>query len=51
MSRDISSRCYNIYDHVPQVIIIVAGVNNIDKCSKAQARARSEDMITNYVGL
>ena len=29
-------KIFNIYDHVPQVIVIVAGVNNIGKCSKSQ---------------
>ena len=44
-------KMFKIYDHVPQVIVTVAGGNNIAKCSKAQARARSEDMITDCVGL
>ena len=37
---------FQIHDHIPQAIVIIAGTNNIGVCSKAQTRARSEDMIT-----
>ena len=37
---------FNIYDHLPQVIIIICGVKDIGHCSKAQLRVHSEDMVT-----
>ena len=37
---------FNIYDHLPQVVIIICGIKDIGHCSKAQLRARSEDMLT-----
>ena len=42
---------FQIHDHIPQAIIIIAGTNNIGNCSKAQMRARSEDMVTDAVAL
>ena len=42
---------FQIHDHIPQAIIIIAGTNNIGNCSKAQMRARSEDMVTDVVAL
>ena len=42
---------FQIYDHIPQAIIIIAGTNNIGVCSKAQMRARSEDMVTDAAAL
>ena len=37
---------FNIYDHLPQVVIIICGIKEIGHCSKAQLQARSEDMLT-----
>ena len=37
---------FNIYDHLPQVVIIIYGIKDIGYCSKAQLRARSKDMLT-----
>ena len=37
---------FNIYDHLPQVVIIICGIKDIGHCSKAQLRACSEDMLT-----
>ena len=37
---------FNIYDHLPQVVIIICGIKDIGHCSKAQLRAHSEDMLT-----
>ena len=37
---------FKIYDHLPQVIIIIFGVKDIGHCSKAQLRTHSEDMVT-----
>ena len=42
---------FQIHDHIPQAIIIIAGTNNIGSCSKAQMWARSEDMVTDAVAL
>ena len=42
---------FQIYDHIPQAIVIIAGTNNIGNSSKAQMRARSEDMVTDVVAL
>ena len=37
---------FNIYDHLPQVIIITCGIKDIGHFSKAQLRAHSKDMLT-----
>ena len=42
---------FQIHDHIPQAIIIIAGTNNIGNCSKAQMWARSEDMVIDAVAL
>ena len=42
---------FQIHDHIPQAIIIIAGTNNIGNCSKAQMWARSKDMVTDVVAL
>ena len=42
---------FQIHDHNPQAIIIIAGTNNIGVCSKAQMQVRSEDMVTDAVAL
>ena len=42
---------FQIYDHIPQAIVIIAGTNNIGNSSKAQMRARSEDMVKDVVAL
>ena len=42
---------FQIYDHIPQAIVIIAGTNNIGVCSKAQMRARSKDMVTDAAAL
>ena len=42
---------FQIHDHIPQAIVIIAGTNNIGNSSKAQMRARSEDMVTDAVAL
>ena len=42
---------FQIHDHIPQAIVIIAGTNNIGICSKAQMRARSEDTVTDAVAL
>ena len=36
---------FNIYEHLPQAVIIICGVKDIGYCSKAQLRAHSEDML------
>ena len=42
---------FNIYDHLPQVLIIICGLKDIGHCSKAQLRACSEDMVTDVSGM
>ena len=42
---------FQIHDHIPQVVLLVMGINNVDKSSKAQVRARCEDMITEGTAL
>ena len=42
---------FEIHDHIPQAIVILAGTNNIGACSKAHMRAHSEDMVTDAVVL
>ena len=42
---------FQIHDHIPQAIIIIAGTNNIGNCSKAQMWARSKDMVMDAVAL
>ena len=42
---------FQIHDHIPQAIVIIAGTNNIGICSKAQMQARSKDMVTDVVAL
>ena len=42
---------FNIYDHLPQVIIIICGIKDIGHCSKAQLRAYSEDMVTDVIAM
>ena len=36
----------NLFDHVPQVVVIVAGTNDLGHISKVQLRVRVEDIIT-----
>ena len=42
---------FNIYDHIPQVFIIICGLKDIGHCSKAQLQACSEDMVTDVSGM
>ena len=42
---------FQIHDHIPQAIIIIAGTINIGNCSKAQMWARSKDMVMDTVAL
>ena len=42
---------FNIYDHLPQVIILICGIKDIGHCSKAQLRASSEDMVTDITAM
>ena len=42
---------FNIHGHIPQAIVIIARTNNIGMCSKAQMRARSEDMVMDVAAL
>ena len=42
---------FETHDHIPQAIIIVLGLNSIGAISKAQMRARAEDMITDCMAL
>ena len=42
---------FQIHDHILQVVLIVAGINNVGKSSKAQMRARCEDMVTDCTAL
>ena len=42
---------FQIHDHLPQVILLVAGINNVGKSSKAQVRTRCKDMITDCSAL
>ena len=37
---------FNIYDHLPQVVIIICGIKDIGHCSKAQLKALGGDMLT-----
>ena len=36
----------NIHDHLPQALVLVVGANDIGVVTKAQARVRAEDMLT-----
>ena len=36
----------NIHDHLPQALVLVIGANNIRMVTKAQARVRAEDILT-----
>ena len=42
---------FEIHDHIPQAIVIILGVNSIGATTKAQMRARAEDMITDCTAL
>ena len=42
---------FELHDHIPQAIVIILGANSIGATSKAQMRARAEDMITDCVAL
>ena len=42
---------FNIYDHLPQVIILICGIKDIGHCSKAQLRASSEGMVTDITAM
>ena len=42
---------FQIHNHIPQVIILIVGINNIGKSSKAQLWAHAEDMITDCMAL
>ena len=42
---------FELHDHIPQVIVIILGANSIGVTSKAQMRARTEDMITDCAAL
>ena len=41
----------NIYTHVPQALVIMVGGNDLGIATKAQTRARVEDMLTDLIGL
>ena len=41
----------NIYTHVPQALVIMVGGNDLGIATKAQTRARAEDMLTDLIGL
>ena len=41
----------NLFDYVLQVVVLVAGTNDLGHISKAQLRARVEDMITDVCGV
>ena len=41
----------NIYTHVPQALVIMIGRNDLGIATKAQTRARVEDMLTDLIGL
>ena len=40
----------NLFVHVLQAVVLVAGTNDLDQIFKAQLRARAEDMITDIRG-
>ena len=42
---------FQIHDHIPQVVLLVVGINNVGKSSKAQVRAWCQDMITDCTAL
>ena len=42
---------FQIHDHIPQVVLLVVGINNISKSSKAQVSSRCEDMLTDCTAL
>ena len=42
---------FQIHNHIPQVTILIVGINNIGKSSKAQLRVYAEDMITDCMAL
>ena len=42
---------FKLHDHIPQAIVIILGANSIGATSKAQMRARAEDMITDCTAL
>ena len=42
---------FQIHNHISQVIILIVGINNMGKSSKAQLRAWVEDMITDCMAL
>ena len=42
---------FNVHDHLPQVVILLIGSNDLGTISKAQLRARAEDMITDVDAL
>ena len=41
----------NIHDHLPQVVVIQVGTNDIGVATKAQAQARVEDMLTDITAM
>ena len=52
--QDIQQRLlemFQIHDHMPQAVLLVVGINNVGKSTKAQVRARCEDMITDCTAL
>ena len=40
-----------LHDHVPQVILVVAGSDDLGIFSKAQIRARAQDMVTDMLAV
>ena len=42
---------FELHDHIPQAVVIILGANSIGATSKAQMRARAEDMITDCAAL
>ena len=42
---------FNIHDHTPQAIVLVVGANDLGTISKAQLRARAEDMLTDVAAI
>ena len=41
----------DIHDHLPQVLVLLVGGNDISMVTKAQARARAEDMLTDVAAM
>ena len=41
----------NIHDHLPQALVLMVGTNDIGVATKAQARARVKDMLTDVMAM